>query len=45
MAKLTMEDVDRKLEEIRTRTTKRPNIIQSLLERARLPKLPKLPRV
>ena len=45
MAKLTMEDVGKRLDEIRARTarTQRPNSIQSLLDRARNRVLPPKP--
>ena len=47
--KLTMDDVDKKIEEMLT-PAERPNIMGSLMERVRgrkagLPKLPKLPRL
>lgn len=50
MPKLTMDDVDKRLDEIRAWATKRPNIASSLVERAkgrlpRLPRQPKLPKV
>ncbi len=46
MAKLTMEEVDKRLEEIRTQPVQANNI-EAILNRAkaRLPKLPKLPRL
>ncbi len=46
MAKLTMEDVDKRLEEIRTQTAgvRQPNTIDALLKIARnRPRLPRLP--
>ena len=47
MAKLTMGDVDKRLEDIRTRArpVERPNIIGSLLERSRRTRLPKKPKL
>ena len=50
MPKLTMDDVDKRLEEIRTRTTRpQSNIGASLTERVRgkppLPRLPRQPRL
>ncbi len=48
LPKLTMEDVDKKLEEIRTRSRPidRGTIKQSLLDMAaKRPRLPRLPRV
>ena len=44
MAKLTMEDVNKKLEEIRARRIQQPNNIDLFLERAKNIK-PRLPRV
>ena len=45
MAKLTMDDVDKRLEEIRAQTTRirQPNTIDALLERARSRRQPRLP--
>jgi len=49
MPKLTMEDVDKKIEEMLT-PAERPDVMSSLLDRVRgrkpgLPKMPKLPRM
>lgn len=55
MPKITMKDVDKRLDEIRARVTglNRPNIVPSLLDRLgargtqlpRLPRQPKIPKV